>query len=81
MRRMQRKRKAIPKCFICGEIIDKSACNTERGIFSYYEDTDETGQKIDRWDLCDSCALSVRIKIRTMQIDRHNKYTLIRSCE
>ena len=59
-------------CQICGDHIDKTACNIDRGVYSYYSETDETGMKIARYDLCGSCALSIMIEIQTREL-KHNE--------
>jgi len=50
-------------CEICGTGIDKSACNDSYGVFSDFTDTDETGMKTERFNLCGSCMLEVKLFI------------------
>jgi len=59
-------------CGICGEIIDKSACNEDRGIFTLMTDNDEEGTKIERIHLCGDCAHGLRVHIK-MEALRKNE--------
>lgn len=56
-------------CEICGEFIDTGACNTERGLFTEIIDTDETGTRHTRHDLCGRCMNTVSLFILT----EHNR--------
>ena len=46
-------------CRICREIIDKSACNQDRGIFTIITDSDEEGTKRERMHFCNNCVYGV----------------------
>lgn len=58
-----------PRCVICGEFIDRGACNTERGIFTEIVDTDETGTRTTRHNLCGGCTATVSLFI----LQEHNR--------
>ena len=54
-----RKRRTSETCGICGEIIDKTACNEDRGIFTLMTDSDEAGTKTERVHICNDCVHGV----------------------
>ena len=53
------------ECVICGEHIDKSACNTTRAVFTIISDTDETELKKEKFNFCGLHAASMKVDILT----------------
>lgn len=60
----------VKECKICGTLVDHTACNEDRGIFTLITDSDEEGTRHERYDLCASCAYKVQIYILSKQLGR-----------
>ena len=54
----------IINCDNCGARIDPTACNENRGVFTYITDSDEEGTKHRRLNLCDSCSFDLYWSIK-----------------
>lgn len=49
----------MPRCAICGGLIDRGACNQDYGTFTAVRDTDEGGRINERAYLCHYCVNKV----------------------